>query len=168
MDEREMLAKLGKTTLQQITSGDMPAILQMLPNMTPEVAKKALDVILSYPQTATELSKCLQQTINQGFVVDGNVTKAVNDADRAIIDGLLKQLDRPDLSADERHEIRNDLLEYSRRMHETNTEEKGFIERVVDSAKEHQGWIWGGLLFVGSLFLGGKYLNDRNNHNTKT
>ena len=46
MDEREMLAKLGKTTLQQITSGDVPAILQMLPNMTPEVAKKVIEQLL--------------------------------------------------------------------------------------------------------------------------
>lgn len=168
MNEIEILAELGKTTLQQITSGDVPAILQMLPNMTPEVAKKAFDVILSYPQTAIELSKCLQQTINQGFVVDGDVTKTVNDADRAIIEGLLKQLDRPDLSVDERREIRNDLLEYSKRMHETNTEEKNFIERVIDSVKEHQGWLWSGVLFLGGLILGGKYIKDHDNHNTRT
>lgn len=135
--EPKVLDNLGIQSFQHLPEEKVPTFISMLPDMPPEVANKAIDIVLGVPKIASEIVKCFQETLNHGLESNASITKDCNDADRAIIDGLLKQLDRVDLSSEERKDIRDELLELSRRMHDTNTENKSFVGRVIDAAQNH-------------------------------
>ena len=72
-------------------------------------------------------------------------------ADQEIIKSLIKQLDRDDLSADERREIRQDLKELSDRLHSSGSENRNWISHVAEFAQNHDNV----LLAAAGVIVGG-------------
>ena len=131
--------------------------------MSPDVAAKALDVVLSVPQLASEMKRYFSEMLDKAYVANSQTTSEVNSADRAIIDGLLKLLDKGNLTTEEKKEIRADLREFSSRMHSTNTENKNWFERTIDEAKKHDKWLLVGAGLVVGGFIG--FLTGRSGSN---
>ena len=161
--ETSLFQKFGWDSWKDITFKDVPSLLQLLPQLSPEVAAKALDIVLSVPQLASEMKRYYSEMLDKAYAANNQSTSEVNSADRAIIDGLLKQLDRENLTVEENKEIREDLREFSSRMHSTNTENKSWFERTMDEVKKHDKW----LLTAAGLVVGGfiGFLTGRSGNN---
>lgn len=162
MNERQLLTKMGIDSIQDIMPEHVSGVLNMLPFLDPTVASKTLDFILSVPEMAKELTHCFKEimvTVNDS---NSNTTKAVTDADRAIIDSFLRQSERADFPPEERADIRNKVMEMSARMAQTDSRNKGFLEKLVDGAKKHSDWIFGGLIGLAAIAIGVKVTS--NNH----
>ncbi len=161
--ESNLLQKYGWNSWDDITVKDVPSLLQVLPQLSPDVAAKALDVVLSVPQLASEMKRYFSEMLDKAYVANSQTTSEVNSADRAIIDGLLKLLDKGNLTTEEKKEIRADLREFSSRMHSTNTENKNWFERTIDEAKKHDKWLLVGAGLVVGGFIG--FLTGRSGSN---
>ena len=161
--ESNLLQKYGWSSWDDITVKDVPSLLQVLPQLSPDVAAKALDVILSIPRLASEMKRYFSEMLDKAYAANSQTTSEVNSADRAIIDGLLKLLDKENLTAEEKKEIRADLREFSSRMHSTNTENKNWLERTIDAAKKHDTWLLAGAGLLVGGFIG--FLTGRSGSN---
>lgn len=162
-NEKSLWNRFGWNSWSDITIKDVPSLLGVLPSLSPEIAAKALDVVLSVPKLASEMKRYYSEMLDKAYSTNSQTTSEVNSADRAIIDGLLKLLDKDTLTPEEKREIREDLREYSDRMHSTNTENKNWLERTIESIKQHDRWPLGaaGLLVGGFIgFLAGRNDNS--------
>ena len=168
--ENRLLRRLNCTSWDELTPDRIPSLLQLLPYMKPEVADKAMDVVLSVPNLTREMKHYSQQLLNESLQSNSEMKGAVAETDRQIITGLLKQLDRQDLTSEERKEIREDIKELSEQMHTSDTENKSWISHLIDTAQNHDsllltaaGVVVGAFLgvFAGrKLFPGDKRKND--------
>ena len=151
--ETSLFQKFGWNSWKDITFKDVPSLLQLLPQLSPEVAAKSLDVVLSVPRLTSEMKRYYSEMLDKAYAANNQTTAEVNSADRAIIDGLLRQLDRENIPAEERKDIREDLREFSSRMHSTNTENKNWFERTMDEVKKYDKWLLtaAGLVVVGFI-----------------
>ena len=160
MQEESVLEKLGCIRWSDLTKDKVPTLMELLPFMEPRIADKALDVVLSVPELAKQLKEYSQQMLGESLKMNNEITRASAIADQEIIKSLIMQLDRDDLSADERREIRQDLKELSDRLHSSGSENRNWISHVAEFAQNHDnvllaaaGVIVGGFL---GIFIGSK------------
>ena len=151
--KKQVLDRLHHTHWNELSISDVPALISLLPQMTPEVSKKVLDVVLSVPELANELSRSYNDIINRGISSNDASLKQTNEADRAIIDTLRKLLERDNLTDAQEDRYLSELRYYSDAMHSTTIENQSFIARAWEKIKSHQNEILGGVGFiVGGLF----------------
>ena len=131
LSEKKVLKRLGIEDFRHMTKDKIVQFASMLPQMDPEVAKKALEQFPEFKDMAVEVVKNLQQSIEIG----------VNSADRSqdqfyltcnkVIDLLNDQLNKDGLTDEKESEIRDNIMQVVSFMAEKDSEHKAFILSTV-------------------------------------
>lgn len=152
LTEQQVLQALGIPDFRHLSKDKVMAFASMLTEMEPEVAIKALEQFPEFSKTILELAKDYKATIDKGM--DSNIESMKSCAEilQSIIDSLQGQLDKNDVSFDERKYYIDKMFEVAHLQREKDSENKQFIVKVLEIAG-------GAALVLGSVALvalGGK------------
>ena len=115
----------------QVTKEKIIEFASMLPNMDPEVAKKALEQFPEFKNLAIEVVKQLQTSVEAGIRSNDSSQKAFYDACTETIETLKNELLDKDLSPEQEREVRENILYILNLMYDKDTENKAFLLKTV-------------------------------------
>lgn len=132
MTEQEVLEKLKIKDFRYMSKDKVVAAFSsMLPNMSPEVALKALDQFPSYAQTMTDIAvqykDVLVNSVNSGSVS----TQQSIAICQTVIDNLKTQLDNDNMTFEERKFYVEQMQQTARIVQEINSEHHSFILKCI-------------------------------------
>ena len=142
--EKKVLRKLGLKDWRGLTKDHYLKLVSMLPEMDVEVAKKCLEMVPELANVILNVTEALKEVGNNGLTsneVNMQALRAGTEETRAIIK---KQLEKSDITDDEKTYLYDKLLEILRMEYEKDTENKKFIKDVIKL-------IGAGLMFCASL-----------------
>ena len=129
--EDKVLKKLDIVDFRHLTKDKVITMASMLDRMDPEVAKKALEQFPEFAQTTKEMLTEYKDTLDKGLQDNKDSVQAYYDACQSIIDSLQKQLEKNDLSFEQRKEIIDQMLEITKMMGIKDSENKKFIVKMA-------------------------------------
>lgn len=146
MTEQEVLEKLNIKDFRHMSKDKViAAFSSMLPNMSPEVALKVLDQFPSYSQTmtdvATQYKNILVNCVDSGSVS----TKQSIIICQTVIDALKAQLDKDDISFEERKFYVEQMQQTARTVQEINSEHHSFLAKCIGYGLLALAFVGGGL-----------------------
>lgn len=103
----------------------------MLDKMDPEVAKKALEQFPEFASTVKEMLIEYKETLNKALEANKESVQSYYDVCNVEIESLQKELNRDDISFDERKYVIDKMLEISKMMGEKDSENKRFITTMA-------------------------------------
>lgn len=103
----------------------------MLDRMDPEVACKALEQFPELAHTMIEVAQQWRETAGQALNSNDESTKLVIGTINSVIDALKKQLDKEDISDEERRHIIDKMVELAKMANDKDTENKDFLIKVL-------------------------------------
>ena len=112
----------------------------MLDRMDPEVAKKALEQFPEFSNTSKEILLEYKDALDKGIDSNDKSVQAVYDTYNAIIESLQKELEKEDLSFEEKKYIIEQM--------------KDVADKVDKKDTENKKWIAGMVAIAGTVFLG--------------
>lgn len=131
LTEQQVLKKLKIEDFRHLTKDKVIAMASMLNRMDPEVAKKALEQFPDFANTMKEVLVQYKENLDTLMQENGESVKAYYDTCDAIISSLQKELDREDLSFDERKYIIDKMLEVNQMKGMKDTENKKFLATLA-------------------------------------
>lgn len=124
VSEKWLLKKMDIPDWRHMSKDKITTFVSSLPYLDPEVAKAAIDQFPNFASLAKELVGTIQTNFNTVVSSNETITKESVSCIQQSLECLFKQLDRDDLSDNERLSIRTDILELNK--------------MVVDLSKEYQ------------------------------
>lgn len=152
LSEKAVLDALDIPDFRHMTKDKVMSFASMLHDMEPEVAIKALEQFPEFAKTISQLATETKAIIDQGFIGYSESAQACSEILQSIIDSLSTQLDRDDISFEERKYYIDRMFEAAKLQSEKDSENKAFIMKVF-------GIAGGAALFLGGVALaalGGK------------
>jgi hypothetical protein len=131
LTEKQVLKKLDIPDFRHMTKAKVMQFASMLPYMNPEVAKKALEQFPEFAQRATEITAQYKEIIEKGFESNDSSVQAFYETCNAIVESLQKELDKADLTVEEKKYIIDKMTEVARMMGEKDTENKKFLRNMA-------------------------------------
>ena len=156
LTEQEVLERLNLPGFSRMGKKDVIRLGNMLPEMEPEVAKKALEQFPKFAETMRGMMSEYRETLSQNMRSNEEGVRACAESCRTILDALQRELDKETLSFPEREAVIDRMVEVSRLMHEKDSENKKFLwglAGIAAAAVAVAGGIAAGLL---GLKLGAK------------
>ena len=126
MNEKQVLKKLDIPDFRHITKDHVITLTSMLDRVDPEVAKKALEQFPEFANLAREMVGEQKRIIDKAFEENSKGVEAYYAACNQILDALSKQLEKDDLTPEERSEIIDNMLAVADNMSLKDTENKRF------------------------------------------
>ena len=103
MTEKEVLDALNIKDFRHMSKDKViTAFSSMLPNMSPEVALKTLDQFPSFAQAMKDTAVCYKEVLGGAIDTTNATTKQSISACQRIIDALCKELEKDDLTFEEK------------------------------------------------------------------
>lgn len=127
LTEKQVLKKLNISDFRHLSKDKVMKFASMLPNMDPEVAKKALEQFPEFAKTTKDILVDYKQILEKGMESNDKSIMSCYDASKLIIASLQKELEKEELTFEERKYIVDKMLEVSRMMNEKDTENKKFL-----------------------------------------
>ena len=128
MTEQEVLEKLNVKDFRHMSKDKViAAFSSMLPNMSSEVALKVLDQFPSYAQTMTEIAAQYKDVLVKSIESGSISTQQSIDICQAVIDALRSQLDKDDISFEERKFYVEQMQQTAHIVQEINAEHHSFL-----------------------------------------
>lgn len=140
LSEEKVLEKLGIKDFRQLTKAKVINLASMLDKMDPEVAKKALEQFPEFAKTSKEMLVEYKEILNKGIESNDKSIKSVYDTYSAIIESLQKELNKEDLSFDEKKYIIEQM--------------KNIADKVDKKDTENKKWIAGLAAIAGTVVVG--------------
>lgn len=131
LTEQQVLKKLKIEDFRHLTKDKVIAMASMLDKMDPEVAKKALEQFPDFANTMKEVLVQYKENLDTLLKENGDSVKAYYDSCDAILSSLQKELDREELSFDERKYIIDKMLEVNQMKGMKDTENKKFLATLA-------------------------------------
>lgn len=131
LTERQVLDQLDIPDFRHLSKGKIMTFFSMLPNMNPDVAQKAIEQFPVYADVVKEVVKDFMVIVNTILAENAKDNQACYDACNKIMTELSKQLEKDDLSFEERKYFIEQLLEIEDRINKKNTENKEFYLKVL-------------------------------------
>ena len=103
----------------------------MLDRMDPEVAKKAIEQFPEFAHTMKDILNDYKQTLDKALDENGDSVKSYYSSCDAIINSLQKELDKENLSFDEKRYIIDKMIEVNKMKGEKDSENKRFIATLA-------------------------------------
>ena len=103
--EQKVLKKLNIKDFRFLTKDKVITMASMLDKMDPEVAKKALEQFPEFASTAKETLSNYKDTLDKGLEENKESVQTYYEACKSIIESLQQQLERENLTFDERKYI---------------------------------------------------------------
>jgi len=150
LSEQKVLKKLGIDNFRQMTKEKVVSFVSMIPQMDPEVAKKAIEQFPEYAQMALEMVKTYKSTIDKMLEANSKDTQSFYDACNSILESLQQQLSRDNISREERDNLNEKMLIVAQMISEKVSENKEFWLKILGDF----GMVIIGLAGVASAVLG--------------
>lgn len=100
--EKQVLKKLGIPDFRHLTKDKVIAFASMVPNMQPEVAKKALEQFPNFASTSLDLMQEYKAIFEEVLADDRESTRVCYDMYNRVMDSLQKMLEEDELSFEEK------------------------------------------------------------------
>ena len=157
MTELEVKKRLGIDNFRQLSKNNVMEFASCLDKMDPEVAMKALEQFPEYSKTMQEIAKEYKAFAEKALTSNDDSVKNVYAGMMSVITTLQKELEKENLSFEEKKYILEKMEEQTSMMGELDENNKNFILKTL-------GIVSGGLLAlcgaVASIFLSGKIKKD--------
>jgi len=127
LSEKKVLKKLGIEDFRHLTKDKVMVMASMLDKMEPEVAKKALEQFPEFSGTMREVFKEYKVSLDKGLEANDKSVISYYAACDAIISSCQKELERENLSFDEKQTIFDRMVEVANMKGAKDTENKKFI-----------------------------------------
>lgn len=127
LTEAQVLKKLDIVDFRHLTKEKVMSMATMLDKMDPEVAKKALEQFPDFSNTMRQILSEYHQMLNEGIIQNSNGVKSYYDTCDAIIATCQKELDKENLSFEERSFILEQMMSVAKMKGDKNSEDKRFI-----------------------------------------
>ena len=127
MTETQVLKKLNIEDFRYLTKDKVMTMATMLDKMDPEVAKKALEQFPSFASTMKEILAENKKTLDEGLRLNEEGVNAYYESCDAIITVCQKELQKENLSFEEKSFLLGQMVEITKMKGEKNSEDKRFI-----------------------------------------
>lgn len=127
LTEQQVLKKLDIPDFRHLSKDKVMKFASMLPNMDPEVAKKALEQFPEFAKTSKEMLVDYKEILEKGMASNDESIKSCYDVSKMIIESLQKELDKENLTFEERKYIIDEMVKVSNMVNEKDTENKKFL-----------------------------------------
>lgn len=131
LNEKKVLKKLGIEDFRHMSKDKIVQFTSMLPNMDPEVAKKALEQFPEFKDLAIEVVRNLQQSVERAMESNNDTQKTFYDTCNRVIDELNVHLSSDDIIPEQEQFIRDDIFRVLEMMYDKDSENKEFLLKVV-------------------------------------
>ena len=130
LSEQKVLKRLGISDFRYMTKEKIMKFATMLPYMDPEVAKKALEQFPAFKDLAGQLVVEYKTVVEKVFNENSLSQNTFYQACDSILEGLKQELQKDELSADERAHIEDKMLEVATMISEKDSENKHFLIKI--------------------------------------
>lgn len=127
LSEQKVLKALEIPDFRHLTKDKVVRMASMLDRMEPEVAKKAIEQFPNFSETAKTLVADYQEKVSTALENNEKNMLSYGDFCNRTLDILSNELNKEDLSFEDRKYIIDCILEISRRMGEKDSENKKFL-----------------------------------------
>lgn len=131
LSEAKVLKALDIPDFRHMTKDKVVSFVSMLPNMDPEVAKKALEQFPEFAKTTLEIVERLKASIDNSLEGNSANMAEFNGACRAMLDALEVELHKDGLSAEEKADIAERMTQVLDMMYRKDSENKEFLRDIV-------------------------------------
>ena len=138
----------------------MIKMASMLDKMDPEVAKKALEQFPEFAGTTKEILADYKKTLDKGIESNNESLTKVYDTYNAIIASLQKELEKEDLSFEQKEYIIEQMKDIADKVDKKDTENRKFIALMASLASAAAL----GIVAVIASALGGNTTIDTNDN----
>ena len=127
LSEAQVLKKLDIVDFRHLTKEKVMSMATMLDKMDPEVAKKALEQFPEFAKTMRQILSEYKQSLDEGMKQNAEGVKTYYDTCDAIIASCQKELEKENLSFEERSFILEQMVLVAKMKGDQNSEDKRFI-----------------------------------------
>lgn len=131
LTEQNVLRKLGIEDFRQLNKEKSIHFISMLDKMEPEVAKTALEQFPEFSIISKEILLGYKNTLDKGIESNNASIKRVYDNYNAIILSLQKELERTDLSFDEKVYIFEQMKDIACKIDNKDSENKKWMKGMA-------------------------------------
>lgn len=146
LTEKQVLEALDIPDFRHMTKDKVMEFASMLSDMQTEVAMKALEQFPEFSNIILQLAKEYKATIDKGLECNSKSMIACSNILQSIIDSLQNQIDKEDITFEERKYYIDKMFEVAQMQFQKDTENKEFITKVLTIAG-------GATLVLGSVVL---------------
>ena len=114
-----------------LTKDKVITMASMLDKMDPEVAKKAIEQFPEFAHTMKDILYDYKQTLDKTLEENGESVKSYYSSCDAIISPLQKELDKENLSFDEKKYIIDKMIEVNKMKGDKDSENKKFLATIA-------------------------------------
>ncbi len=129
--EKKVLKKLGITDFRHMTKDKIIKFATMLPNMDPEVAKKALEQFPAFKDLASDIVVQYKDVVEKAFDENKISQQSFYDTCHLIIESLQHELEDGNITPDERSRIEDKMIQVAKMIGEKDSENKEFILKMI-------------------------------------
>ena len=127
LTEQKVLHKLGIEDFRHITKDKVLVMATMLDKIDPEVAKKAIEQFPEFSKTMKEILTEYKAVLDAALKNNADSVQSFYATCDAIIQSLEKELDRDNLSFQERRDIIDKMIMVAQMKGEKDTDNKNFL-----------------------------------------
>jgi len=129
-NEQKVLKKLVIDDFRHMTKDKVMVMASMLDKMDPEVAKKALEQFPDFSNTMREVLTDYKSILEKAMAENGESVSSYYETCDAIIATCQKELEKDNLSFEERKQIIGYMMEVANMKNEKDIENKKFIAQM--------------------------------------
>jgi len=130
LTEQTVLHKLGIVDFRHLTKDKVMEMASMLDRMDPEVAKKAIEQFPNFSETMSSVVTEYKSVLEKSLEKNGESMCSYYESCDAIIQSCQKELDKDDLSFEERKQVIGWMIEVANMKGGKDTENKQFIKAL--------------------------------------
>lgn len=124
LTEEQVLKKLNIPDFRHLSKDKIMTFFSMLPNMDPEVAKKAIEQFPTYASAVKEIVSEYKRVIEKALADNAESVQSYYAICNSILNTLSNMLEQDDLSFDEKKYIIDKMLEIESHVSQKDTENK--------------------------------------------
>lgn len=142
LSEKQVLKKLNIPDFRHLTKEKAITMVSMLPQMDPQVAMKALEQFPELAKTAVELGKDYMGTVKEAMASEDTSLKSVYASLNGIVTFLEGELQKENLTSDEKKDILDKMIEVAKMIQQTHKDHQAFLIKVLGGAAAALGFIF--------------------------
>ena len=134
MTEAKVLNKLGIPNFRHMTKDKVVSFVSMLPQMDPDVAKRALEQFPNFAETGLAVVKCLKDTLETVISSNTESMTAYYAVCQEALASLEAELKREDLTDEGRKLVIDGIMSILSAMSQKDSENKQFLHSIFRGA----------------------------------
>ena len=155
-DEQSVMKELGISTWKDLTKKNFMSFVSMMPEMSDEVRTKIIEQLPEFTKLCSEGIEAAKKAFQSVLDKNERLTEKLIDNISVIQESIAKELNKDNLTSEDRKEIMDALLQIAKIYNEMDDRNKKFFDTVFGKLLAGIGVALGAAI----LFVGGKLLID--------